>query len=175
MPGLSREKEKIFMKNLKAKLRKNGGFTLIEMLIVVAIIAILIAVSIPLINNALDKTRHATDAANERAAKAEITIQYLADSDSIVYATGAADAVGSADFAAGTVYYYDAQNGRLCKAITGITAYGKCTKGSHDTNNILAVMISTDGLVSMQWTASAITGTTLTDTTLCGGKDVSHT
>ena len=36
------------MNNLKAKLKKQGGFTLIEMLIVVAIIAILIAVSIPL-------------------------------------------------------------------------------------------------------------------------------
>ena len=56
------------MKNLKAKLKKQGGFTLIEMLIVVAIIAILIAISIPLINSSLEKARDATDDANFRNA-----------------------------------------------------------------------------------------------------------
>ncbi len=65
------------MKNLKAKLRRDGGFTLVEMLIVVAIIAILVAVSIPMIGTALEKTREATDAANLRAAKAEAIIMYM--------------------------------------------------------------------------------------------------
>ena len=54
------------MKNLKAKLRRDGGFTLVEMLIVVAIIAILVAVSIPMVGTALDKARDATDKANLR-------------------------------------------------------------------------------------------------------------
>lgn len=56
------------MNNLKAKLKKAGGFTLIEMLIVVAIIAILIAIGIPLVNKALERAREATDSANERSA-----------------------------------------------------------------------------------------------------------
>ena len=68
------------MLKLRNKLNKKGGFTLVEMLIVVAIIAILVAVSIPLITGALERTRIATDAANERAAKAEATIAYLSDS-----------------------------------------------------------------------------------------------
>lgn len=62
---------------LNKKLGKNGGFTLVEMLIVVAIIAILVAVSIPLVSSSLDKAREATDNANMRAAKAEATIIVL--------------------------------------------------------------------------------------------------
>lgn len=53
---------------LNAKLGKNGGFTMVEMLIVVAIIAILMAISIPMFNNALEKARHGVDAANLRSA-----------------------------------------------------------------------------------------------------------
>lgn len=65
------------MKGLREKFRKNEGFTLVEMLIVVAIIAILVAVSIPLVNTSLKKAREATDDANIRAAKAEATIMYM--------------------------------------------------------------------------------------------------
>ena len=67
------------MEKLKAKLKKQGGFTLIEMLIVVAIIAILIMVSIPLVTTSLDKAREATDAANLRSAKAAAVIDYFDD------------------------------------------------------------------------------------------------
>ncbi len=56
------------MKGLREKFRNKKGFTLVEMLIVVAIIAILIAVSIPMFNASLDKARHAVDEANLRNA-----------------------------------------------------------------------------------------------------------
>lgn len=71
------------MQNLKNKLKKQGGFTLVEMLIVVAIIAILIAISIPMVNSSLDKAKQATDDANLRAAKAVASILYLDGSATI--------------------------------------------------------------------------------------------
>ena len=55
------------------KLSKKKGFTLMEMMIVVAIIATLIAVIIPTFKGALDRAHAATDEANLRAYYAEET------------------------------------------------------------------------------------------------------
>ena len=49
------------------------GFTLAELLVVVAIIAVLVAIAIPIFTSQLEKAREATDAANLRAAYAEVS------------------------------------------------------------------------------------------------------
>lgn len=67
------------MKSLKNKKSSKKGFTLMEMLIVVAIIAILVAIAIPTFNNSLNKARLATDQANARALKAIVVANYLDD------------------------------------------------------------------------------------------------
>ncbi len=59
------------------KLTNKKGFTLIEMLVVIAIIAILVAIIIPTVTTATAKANAATDAANLRSAKAAITIKVL--------------------------------------------------------------------------------------------------
>lgn len=63
------------------KMRENGkkGFTLAELLIVVAIIAVLVAISIPIFSAQLEKSREATDAANIRSAYAEVSADLLSD------------------------------------------------------------------------------------------------
>ncbi len=67
------------MKGLREKICKREGFTLVEMLIVVAIIAILIMVSIPMVNSSLEKARHAVDQANLRSAFALGNVKVLTD------------------------------------------------------------------------------------------------
>ena len=62
----------------KAKKNKKG-FTLAELLIVVAIIAVLVAISIPIFNSQLEKSRDAVTAANLRAAYAEAATDILTE------------------------------------------------------------------------------------------------
>lgn len=58
------------------KLNKKG-FTLAELLVVVAIIGVLVAISIPIFTSQLEKAREATDAANLRAAYATASAKVL--------------------------------------------------------------------------------------------------
>jgi prepilin-type N-terminal cleavage/methylation domain-containing protein len=59
---------------------KQDGFTLAELLVVVAIIGILVAVSIPIFTSQLEKARLATCLANRRSLLAEVRVKAL-DSD----------------------------------------------------------------------------------------------
>ncbi len=71
------------MMNKMMKLRNKKGFTLMEMLIVVAIIAVLVAIAIPTFSGALTKSKEAADVANVRALYAEWQIKILNDNEEI--------------------------------------------------------------------------------------------
>ena len=126
------------------------------MLIVVAIIAILIAVSIPMVTNALERARVAADAANERAFKAELLICYLANDDG----TGAPLTTCDGSYA---VYAYDTAKGKLVTTAP-TTGYGKCTQkhGSAEAHNVggagwvLYGSVSPDGQVYMTWAPAGL-------------------
>ena len=63
--------------------RNNKGFTLAELLIVVAIIAVLVAIAIPIFTAQLERSREAVDAANIRAAYAEVVANKIGGSGTI--------------------------------------------------------------------------------------------
>lgn len=63
-------------------MKKNSkGFTLAELLIVVAIIAVLTAIAIPVFSSQLEKSREATDLANVRSAYASLVADYLSNTE----------------------------------------------------------------------------------------------
>ena len=62
--------------------KNNKGFTLAELLIVVAIIAVLVAIAIPIFTTQLEKSREGVDLANIRAAYAECAAEAVTNADS---------------------------------------------------------------------------------------------
>ena len=77
------------------KFNNKKGFTLMEMLIVVAIIAVLVAIAIPTMSDSLEKSKEAADMANIRSVYAEIVANYLtdntADSQSVTLTSNTTD------------------------------------------------------------------------------------
>lgn len=123
---------------LNTKLNKKG-FTLAELLVVVAIIAILVAVSIPIFTGKLNEAKKNTDLANERAAKAAAVTAYLSD-----------------ELMTGKTYYYDAKDGTIEEKTDDIEGYGKVS-GHKD--KIVTVVINDSGnaddkkpTVTIDWT-----------------------
>ena len=65
------------MHNLKNRSKDKKGFTLAELLIVVAIIAVLVAIAIPIFTGQLERAKEAADMANIRAAYAEACVKAI--------------------------------------------------------------------------------------------------
>ncbi len=106
------------------KLKNRKAFTLMEMLIVVAIIAILVAIAIPTFNNAMAKSRAATDLANIRSGYAAALMNAMTENitDDTVYYL---QADGSVSTTSGTGDYVT--KGTSKKAADGSTVGGKFT------------------------------------------------
>ncbi len=66
---------------LKKKLNNKKGFTLAELLAVVAIIAVLVAIAIPVFTAATNKAQDAVHVANCRAAFAEAMVAHIGGED----------------------------------------------------------------------------------------------
>ena len=66
------------MKHSESKLNKKG-FTLAELLIVVAVIGILVAISIPIFTGQLNKAKYGADEANARSIYSILAADYLSN------------------------------------------------------------------------------------------------
>ena len=125
------------------------GFTLAELLIVVAIIGVLVAISIPIFSGQLDKAKIATDQANVRSAKAAAVAEFLTSGD------------GSEQ-----KYFYNASTGTVQTDASNpsIRGYGKYSKddkseviGAEGTPckdgnaAYLTLIVTSDGTVSASW------------------------
>lgn len=124
--------------------KANKGFTLAELLIVVAIIAVLVAISIPIFSGQLEKARQATDKANARSAYAAAVANWLTDpkSESTTYTYTGADAV---------------------EGNTAVHPYGKSSTDSSSWENMpfkisgvpkdsyVTVTIDKDGIATLRW------------------------
>lgn len=63
-------------KMIKRVREEKGGFTLAELLIVVAILLVLIAIAVPMFTGAMDKANNAVQLANARSAQSEAMANY---------------------------------------------------------------------------------------------------
>lgn len=96
---------------------KKKGFTLAELLVVVTIIGVLVAISIPIFTKQLHKAKVATDWANLRAYYAEIQADYLS--------TGKENSNVKTDWHGNSTYDWTSitcLNGEKIKMKTGICA-----------------------------------------------------
>ena len=121
-------------------MKKNRkGFTLAELLIVVAIIAVLVAIAIPVFTSQLERSKEATDTANVRSAYAEVVTSYLTDESSHTMAVAAHQ---------GQSGWQNSANGHLTTQINGVESVKSFPAHVKGTN--YTISITKSGVVSVQ-------------------------
>lgn len=86
--------------------RCRKGFTLIEMLVVIAIIAVLVAIVIPTVTSATTKAKAATDAANLRSIMGAANVNLLEDAADVAATAAAMTTFSCASFPGAKAYIY---------------------------------------------------------------------
>ena len=122
--------------------KNKKGFTLMEMLIVVAIIVILIAIMIPTFNGQLEKTREAADAANIRATYAELMVNYLNDGEEQT------DSVTLQQTGDGWA------NEELGKNLEQLAGEDGTVEGEPKANGTCTVKVSSEGVVTFEFSGN---------------------
>ena len=131
------------------KMEHKSGFTLAELLIVVAVIGVLVAVAMPVFGRQLEKSRQAVDVANMRNAYAVAVADFLSDGRTGKFSY---DAASNALLDSGSPDGY----GRSSAEVDWTTVYSLPFQASGIANSdgvahVLSVTVADDGAVSMTW------------------------
>lgn len=129
---------------LKIKIKKKKGFTLIELIAVVAIMSILIGISIPIFNSQIEKSKAAVDMSNVKTAKTIATAEYITYGNSKKIE-----------------YYYDKNDGIVKTKSDGIEPYGKSEYDLEEDNaknipkdKIIKIEFNTKSDMSLYWVSA---------------------
>jgi len=133
---ISSQRREQIMKALLKKVNRKG-FTLAELLIVVAIIGVLVAISIPVFTAQLEKSREATDIANVRSAFAAVITNYLDNNTSSSMTVDAKQTVSDWQGVSGIIEY---QND------SAMVPYSYSAKTSGSTYNV-GISLNSSGIV----------------------------
>ena len=121
---------------MKNKMKNKKGFTLMEMLIVVAIMVVLVAVAVPTFTSQVNNAKKAADDANIRAARSVAATTYLVNGTAI------------------TNNYFDAEKGTI-SSTKPTKAYGQgvTTNSLHadSTGCVLKVNVDANGNITLNW------------------------
>ena len=120
--------------------KNNKGFTLAELLIVVAIIAVLVAIAIPVFTTQLEKSRESTDLANIRSAYAECVTDFL---------TNAGTSYSGKTISVVAQQTQSGWQGGVSTIGTSIGSVGKITVTNHIKPDTYSVEITASGAVSV--------------------------
>jgi len=137
-------------RNIKNECSEDKGFTMAELLIVVAIIGILVGITLPIFQRQVVKAKIASDQSMVRTAKSAALSQWLIE--------------GCDENA---VYYFNAKTGTVQRDATGIEGYGQYDKGdmadvigatgipnTDGTPNYITVVVNGDGTTTVSWSAA---------------------
>jgi len=127
------------------------GFTLAELLIVVAIIGVLVGISIPIFSAQLRKSKVATNQANARAAKAAAVAAYL-DSEKTATTWYKYDvATGTITEDTSTVAHVDKDADNVADTIGVKVEYTAATTGTNPTPEKTAVTVDMTDSSAIYW------------------------
>ena len=123
------------------KLNKKG-FTLMEMLIVVAIIAVLVAIMIPTFSGILERSRETADIANIRSAYAEAIVSYLNDGKAVTVTVDATQTENGWKYVDNYIGTDVTVNGTTSET-------GKIMINTTDTTTQFVIAVAADGTVTI--------------------------